>query len=74
MGPERRKARAALAVAKREVKRHPDDPSVIRRAEDRQLDYKVTAAEDYLTRLVSSWPPIGPEQRDRLALLLRGGS
>ena len=73
MRPERRTARAALAVAKREVKRHPDDPTAIQRAEDRQLDYNVTAAEDYLNRLVSSWPPIGPEQRDRLVGILRGG-
>ena len=29
---------------------------------------------DYITRVVDSAPPLTNEQRDRLALLLRGGS
>ncbi len=35
---------------------------------------KAIKAEDYIRKLVESAPPLTPEQRDRLALLLRGGA
>ncbi len=56
--------RARLAAAKRH---HPEaDTSEIAR------DLKAARAEDYIRKLVDEAPPLTPEQRDRLALRLRG--
>ncbi len=30
--------------------------------------------DSYVRDLVATWPPLTPEQRDRLAVLLRGGN
>jgi hypothetical protein len=52
------------------IRRHPDDHEAIAAA---RADLRATVAEDYIKRLVDSWPPLTAEQRDRLALLLRPG-
>jgi len=49
--------------------RQPDDPDLI--AARRNL--RVERLADYISRTVDAAPKITPEQRDRLALLLRAG-
>jgi hypothetical protein len=48
--------------------RTPDDPDLI--AARRNL--RAARLEDYIRRTVDAAPPLTAEQRDRLALLLRG--
>ena len=48
----------------------PDDPRTI---EARQ-DHKALTLEEHIRRVVDEAPKLRPEQRDRLASLLRGGS
>jgi hypothetical protein len=48
--------------------RAPDDPDLL--AARRNL--RAARAEDYVRKLVASAPPLSFEQRDRLAVLLRG--
>jgi hypothetical protein len=60
-------ARARLAHT---VRYRPDDAEAI--AESRR-ELKVARAEDYVKRLVDEAPALTAEQRDRLAVLLRGG-
>ncbi len=58
-------ARARLAATRRH---HPDaDTSLLER------DLRAARAEAYIKRLVDGAPPLTPDQRDQLALLLRGG-
>ena len=40
-------------------------------AEQARREFKAAKAESYIRSLVESAPPLTPEQRDRLALLLR---
>lgn len=40
---------------------------------DLRRQLKAERLEDYIKRTVDSAPPLTPEQRDKLALLLRGG-
>jgi hypothetical protein len=62
LSPEQRRLRANLGAASRH---RPEAVDELRR------DLKASRAEDYIRRLVESAPPLTPEQRDRLALLLR---
>jgi hypothetical protein len=48
--------------------RAPDDPDLL--AARRNL--RAARAEDYVRKLVAAAPPLSIEQRDRLAVLLRG--
>jgi hypothetical protein len=73
MRPERRIARAALAVAEREAKKNPDSPAAVQLVDERRRDYRMTAAVDYIRELVDRAPVLTVEQRDRLAILLRSG-
>lgn len=59
--------RARVAAFSRS--RPDDDPDLL--AARRNL--KTERLADYIRRAVDSAPPLTPEQRDRLALLLRGG-
>jgi hypothetical protein len=68
---ERRQARSELASATAEAKRRPDDPSLTARVEELRRQYRAVSAEEYIKQLVEAAPPLTPEQRDRLALLLR---
>ncbi len=66
MRAEHRSTRARLAAA---VRHHPDDTETI--AEYRS-EYKAGRAEAYIRHLVDSAPPLTAEQRDKLAVLMRG--
>jgi hypothetical protein len=49
--------------------RSADDPDLIAAREN----LKAARLEAYIEKVVDSAPPLSAEQRDRLALLLRGG-
>ncbi len=49
--------------------RAPDDPELL----SAKRDLRAACAEDYIRELVASAPELTAAQRDRLALLLRGG-
>ena len=55
-------------VASLSRSRTPDDPDLI--AARRNL--RAARLEDYIRRTVDAAPPLTAEQRDRLAVLLRG--
>lgn len=59
------KARAAKAVAVRRGDQHA--------AVEATRDLAAAKLEQYIERIVSEAPPLTSAQRDRLALLLRGG-
>ncbi len=63
--PQRRVLASRAAGLTR--RRAPDDPVVL----DALREVRAAAAEDYIRRLVDTAPPLTPEQRDRLAVLLR---
>lgn len=46
---------------------HVEDPIVLRQVAD------LLRIQDHAKRLVADWPPLTPEQRDHLAVLLRPG-
>lgn len=60
--------RARIAALSRS--REPDDPDL---AAARQ-DLRASRLEEYVARVVNEAPPLTPEQRDRIAALLRGGA
>jgi hypothetical protein len=64
---EARKRRARLAALQRHHPNRPDLTEADRRA------FKANAAERYVRQLVDEFPPLTPEQRARLAVLLLGG-
>ena len=47
--------------------RPADDPDLI----TARVNLKAARLEDHITKLVADWPPLTPEQRDRIASLLR---
>lgn len=49
--------------------RKDDDPDLVAA----RINLKAARAEDYIRRVVAEAPPLTPEQRDRIASLLRGG-
>lgn len=65
MSAEIRSAKAKLAVATRH---HPDsDHTALKR------NLKAANLEAYVRGVIASWPPLLPEQLDRIAVLLRPG-
>ncbi len=62
-----RQQRARFAALRRH--RGADDPEADRLA----AEFKADRLADYIRRTVDAAPPLTAEQRDRLALLLRGG-
>jgi len=66
MDREDRKKRARLAARTRH---HPNAPETIELARD----FKAERLAEYIERVVDMAPPLTPAQRDKLALLLRGG-
>ena len=58
--------RAKVAALSRD--RSPDDPDLV----DARRDLRAARLEDYIRRTVEAAPPLSAEQRDRLAVLLRG--
>ena len=49
--------------------RTPDDPDLL----DARRKLRTERLADYIARTVDAAPPLTADQRDRLALLLRGG-
>lgn len=65
---------AALAARNRlgaVVRHHPNDPERVSAA---RADLAAAKLEEYIARVVATAPPLTVEQRDRLAVLLRGGA
>jgi len=60
--------RARIAALTRS--RTPDDPDLV----NARRNLKAERLADYIERVVDAAPPLTPAQRDRLALLLRGGA
>ena len=58
---EQRRARGRLAA---NTRHHPDKPEL---TADDAFEFK----RERIKRIVDGWPPLTPEQRERLALLLR---
>lgn len=50
--------------------RNPDDPELV----DARRNLRAERLAEHIRRTVEVAPPLTPEQRDRLALLLRGGA
>ena len=59
--------RARIAALTRS--RTSDDPDL----EDARRNLRAARLEDYIRTTVDAAPPLSADQRDRLALLLRGG-
>lgn len=59
-------ARGTVAALSRS--REPSDPDLLAA----RVNLKAARVEDYISRVVNEAPPLSPEQRDRLATLLRG--
>jgi hypothetical protein len=64
--------RASLARAERKAKRS-GDPADRESAQATRAEYAALKLAEFITRVVESAPPLTNAQRDRLALLLRGG-
>lgn len=60
--------RARVAALTRS--RTSDDPDLLAA----RRDLKAERLEDHIRAVVDSAPPLTPEQRDRLSLVLRGGA
>lgn len=63
--PTTRRLQATHAA---QVRHHPEADST-----ERRRDLAASRLADYIARVVDAAPPLTPAQRDRLALLLRGG-
>jgi len=68
------KLRSQLANAERRLKAQPDDGA--RRAEVDRLrtEYQTSALADHIRCVVDQAPPLDETQKNRLALLLKGGA
>ena len=66
MNSEHLKTRARLAALKRH---HPNDQETLELARD----FKAERLEDYVAAVVAKAPALTQAQRDKLALILRGG-
>ncbi len=62
--------RAEIARAERRRRRHPDEPD---QTVELRRQYAGAKLAEYIQRVVDDAPPLDEVQRDRLALLLRGG-
>ncbi len=71
LSESRRKARAKLASATARADR---DPRAAESLDELRREYRFLTAAEYVKELVDEAPPLSVEQRDRLALLLRGGA
>jgi hypothetical protein len=69
-----RRAHSRLAQATAERNKRPNDPGLATEVDDRRREYRYLTAEDYIRQLLDSAPPLTPQQRDKLALLLRNPS
>ncbi len=62
-----RNARARIGALSRS--RTPDDPDLIAA----RRDLHAAMLEEHINKVVTGWPPLSADQRDRLAVLLRPG-
>jgi hypothetical protein len=62
--------RARIARAGRAARRTGDSSAL----EAARVEYRAMKLEEYIQRVVDEAPPIDAATRDRLAVLLRGGS
>lgn len=67
MKAEQRSAQARAAAMKRHA---PDSPVTTQL----QTEFRAQRLAEHIKKIVDAAPPLTPEQRDRLALLLRGTS
>lgn len=67
MKAEQRSARARAAA----MKRHAPDSPITKQL---QTEFRAQRLAEHIQKIVDAAPPLTPEQRDRLALLLRGTS
>jgi phage terminase Nu1 subunit (DNA packaging protein) len=72
--PAGRQARARLASAAAAAKRRPLDADADAAVRLARRDYAAQALAEHIRNVVDSAPPLTPEQRDRLAVLLRPGA
>ena len=66
--------RAEIARAERHRLRRPDDPERAEHASQLRRDYAAERLAEYVAKVVDAAPPLTPAQRDRIAVLLRGGA
>ena len=66
------KARSRLAHEAKRAKRHPSDETA-ERIEAARRDLAAEKLEEYIKRVVALSPPLTPEQKARLSILIRGG-
>ncbi len=74
MRQERRITRASLASNEAKLKRDPHDDGTRDRVETLRAQYRALALEDHIREAVAQAPPLTNEQREKLALLLRGSA
>jgi len=65
-------SRAAIARAHKRAKHNPDDPVAAEDVCRARRDYYAATLEKHIRRVVAEAPDLTAEQRDRLAILLRG--
>jgi hypothetical protein len=65
------KSRHLRATLASHARFRPEDTET---ADQLRSELRAARAEDYIKRLVDEAPPLTSEQRDRLAVLLRGGA
>jgi hypothetical protein len=63
--------RTAIARATRTARLNPDDDTAAERLASAQRAYTAAKLEEHIRKVVEAAPPLTPEQRQRLALLLR---
>jgi hypothetical protein len=73
MRPQRRIARATLASAEAAARRNPTHEAR-QRVDTLRAEYRTLALEDYIRETVDAAPPLTTEQRERLAIILRGSA
>lgn len=61
---------AALSRCVKSGERAPDDPEL----QDAKRNLRALRLEDHVQKVIAEAPPLTPEQRDRIAVILRGGA
>lgn len=68
-----RQARARLGSISATARRRPDDADAAHAVQVARREYAAESLADHIRKVVAEAPPLTPEQRDRLTVLLRGG-
>jgi hypothetical protein len=74
MPSTRTRLRGQLANAERRCRANPDDPTISAAVVELRTEYRTEALAEHIKRVVDSAPALTASQRDRLAVLLRGGT